>query len=70
MEKIWYPDAGANPDVMAVGREDKLDDLQADVSEYTDDVKEQYRFLLDEGKFKDGKMPLVPPMHEWCVYDF
>ncbi|KAJ9493730.1 hypothetical protein H2202_010810 [Exophiala xenobiotica] len=69
-EKIWFPDAGATPEVVALNREDKMDDTQGKADEYTNEVKEHYRYLFEEGRFKDGKVPLVPPMREWNVYDF
>jgi len=69
-EKIWFPDAGATPEVVALNKEDKMDDTQGKADEYTDEIKEQYRYLFEEGRFKDGKIPLVPPMREWNVYDF
>jgi hypothetical protein len=69
-EKIWFPDGPAAPDVVALNREDKMWDLQGEVAEYTEDVLESYRYLFSEGRWKDGKMPLVPPLREWVVYDF
>ncbi|KAI1608929.1 hypothetical protein EDD36DRAFT_422640 [Exophiala viscosa] len=69
-EKIWFPDAGATPDVVALNREDKLGDTQGTVEEYTDEIKERYQHLFQQGRFKDARIPLVPPMREWGVYDF
>ncbi|KIV83684.1 hypothetical protein PV11_05686 [Exophiala sideris] len=69
-EKIWFPDAGATPDVVALNREDKLGDTQGTMDEYTEDIKNQYQHLFQEGRFKDGRIPLVPPMRDWGVYDF
>lgn len=70
LEKIWFPDAGATPDVVALGREDKIADCEGEKSEYTEDVVAQYKHLFETGGWKDGKMPLVPPLREWAIYDF
>ena len=53
-----------------LGREDKIADLVADQERYTDEVTQEFAFLFEEGKFKDGKVPSVPPKREWCSYDF
>ncbi|EXJ73493.1 uncharacterized protein A1O5_03254 [Cladophialophora psammophila CBS 110553] len=70
MEKIWFPDAGATPDVVALNKEDKIEDCEGTKEEYTDEVMGRYRYLFEEGKFRDGKIPLVPPLREWGIYDF
>ncbi|KIX00918.1 uncharacterized protein Z518_09983 [Rhinocladiella mackenziei CBS 650.93] len=70
LEKIWFPDAGATPEVVVLNREEKLDDFQGSEDEYSDMVKDEYRYLFENGRFKDGKIPLVPPLREWGVYDF
>ncbi|KAJ9646778.1 hypothetical protein H2204_000470 [Knufia peltigerae] len=69
-EKIWFPDAGATPDVVALNNEAKRHDTQGKDDEYTTEIQEQYKYLFEEGRFKDGQIPLVPPMREWDVYDF
>ena len=69
-EKIWFPDAGATLDVVALNREDKIDDCPGSLDEYTTEVKDAYTYLFNEGRFHDGKIPLVPPLREWGVYDF
>jgi hypothetical protein len=56
--------------VVYLGREDKIGDLVAEHERYTDEVIQQFAFLFEMGKFKDGKMPTVPPRREWCLYDF
>ncbi|KIW28146.1 uncharacterized protein PV07_07828 [Cladophialophora immunda] len=70
MEKIWFPDAGATPDVVALNKEDKIEDCEGRKEEYTDDVVDRYKYLFSEGRFLDGKIPLVPPLREWGIYDF
>lgn len=69
-QKIWFPDGAAAMEVVAINREDKLDDIQGALEQYTDAVKEQYKYFFDHGSFQDGKIPLVPPMREWAIYDF
>jgi len=70
LQKIWFPDGAAAPDIVALNREEKLDDLQGLPEEYTDSVKQQYKYFFENGSFQNGKIPLVPPMREWVVYDF
>ena len=55
---------------MHLDKADKRKDLEAEDEDYTDGVKEQYAYLHKVGKFKDGKMPTVPPMRDWVSYDF
>jgi hypothetical protein len=56
--------------VAYLGREDKVGDLVAEQKTYTDGVIQEFAFLFERGKYKDGKMPSVPPKREWCLYDF
>ena len=53
-----------------MGREDNVADLVAEQDTYTEDIRQQFAYLFEMGTFKDGKMPAVPPMREWSVYDF
>ncbi|KIW15045.1 hypothetical protein PV08_07832 [Exophiala spinifera] len=69
-EKIWFPDAGATADVVVLNLENRKYDTQGKDDEYTNEIQEQYKYLFEEGRFKDGQIPLVPPMREWDVYDF
>jgi nucleoporin NUP42 len=69
-ERIWFPQDGQTPDVVYLGREDKIGDLVAEQERYTDEVIQEFAFLFEMGKYKDEKMPLVPPKREWCLYDF
>jgi nucleoporin NUP42 len=69
-ERIWFPQEGQTPDVVYLGREDKIADLVAEQERYTDEVIQEFAFLFEMGKYKDGKMPSVPPKREWCLYDF
>ena len=69
-ERIWFPQDGQTPDVVYLGREDKIGDLVAEQGRYTDEIIHEFAFLFEMGRFKDGKMPAVAPKREWCLYDF
>lgn len=69
-QKIWFPDGAAATEIVALNREDKLDDIQGSIEQYTDAIKEQYKYFFENGSFQGGRIPLVPPMREWAVYDF
>ena len=47
-----------------------LRDSQGKPEEYTPEVVEAYQFFLQNGHFKDGKIPAVPPQREWISFDF
>ncbi|KAJ5336270.1 uncharacterized protein N7506_004292 [Penicillium brevicompactum] len=47
-----------------------LRDSQGKPEEYTPEVTEAYQFFLQNGHFKDGKIPVVPPQREWINFDF
>ena len=59
-EKVWFPDG---PPAFQ-----KEPDPPADA--YDEGTKEQYQHLKQHGSFKDGIMPELPPMKEWCTWDF
>ncbi len=69
-EQVWFLQDAVTPEVVALGKEDKVADLVAEQERYTEEVRQQFAYLFDMGTFKDGKMPIVPPLREWCVYDF
>ena len=69
-ERIWFPQNGQTQDVIYLGRADKIRDLVAEEDRYTDELTQEFAFLFEMGKFKGGKMPVVPPKREWCLYDF
>lgn len=69
-ERIWFPQDSTSPDVVALGKEGKVVDLVAEPEKYTEEVILQFAHLFEMGTFKDGKMPDVPPLREWCVYNF
>lgn len=47
-----------------------LRDSQAKAEEYTSEVEEMYKFFLENGYFKDGVIPSVPPKKDWISFDF
>lgn len=60
--RINFPDGP--PDEAA------LRDSQAKPEEYTPEIEQMYKFYLDNGYFKDGVIPAVPPKREWISFDF
>ncbi|KAF9891741.1 hypothetical protein FE257_003222 [Aspergillus nanangensis] len=60
--RIFFPDGP--PD------EASLRDAQAKPETYTPEVTEQYKFFVQNGYFKDGVIPSVPPKTEWASFDF
>ncbi|KAJ9611243.1 hypothetical protein H2200_004426 [Cladophialophora chaetospira] len=70
LEKIWFPNGGAEEPVQALNNPAKVQDTQGEAAEYTEDVVGRYKHLFETGTWKDGKIPLVPPLREWDVYDF
>lgn len=60
--RILFPDGPPDP----AG----LRDAQGKPEEYTDDINAQYDFFFDNGHFKDGVIPPVPPKAEWLNFDF
>ncbi|KAE8450057.1 hypothetical protein EG329_007197 [Mollisiaceae sp. DMI_Dod_QoI] len=59
-EKIWFPDGPPTHDPQAY--------LPADTYDQT--TKGQYEYARQYGNFKDGIMPLMPPLQEMCHWDF
>ena len=58
-QKIWFPD-GVPTFVNSV-------DIPED--RYNSETKENYAFLRDNGAFKNGVIPLLPPKREWCSWN-
>ncbi|RVX75419.1 hypothetical protein B0A52_00772 [Exophiala mesophila] len=69
-EKIWFPNFAETDDIRILNAPTKIADTQAPAQEYTDEITQQFKHLFETGGFKDGKIPLVPPMRDWAVYDF
>ena len=59
-EKIWFPDG---PPKFA-----KTPELPDEL--YDEGTRERYLFMRQQGGFRDGVMPLLPPKREWCRWDF
>ncbi|RMZ87600.1 hypothetical protein DV736_g5172, partial [Chaetothyriales sp. CBS 134916] len=70
VEKIWFPEGGNDAQVRHLNKDSKRKDLEAEDDEYTEEVKEMYKYLKREGAWRGGKVPLVPPMRQWVDYDF
>ncbi|CAG8186732.1 unnamed protein product [Penicillium nalgiovense] len=47
-----------------------LKDANGKPEEYTPEIVEAYEFFLQNGYFKDGNIPAVPPKQEWLSFDF
>lgn len=47
-----------------------LRESQGKPEEYTPEIEQMYKFFLDNGVFKDGIIPAVPPKREWISFDF
>ncbi|KAJ5153075.1 uncharacterized protein N7482_009553 [Penicillium canariense] len=47
-----------------------LRDSQGKPEEYTPEVEAMYKFFLDNGYFKDGIIPAVPPRKDYISFDF
>ncbi|TVY58699.1 Nucleoporin [Lachnellula cervina] len=58
--KIWFPE-GAPP---------LYKDTELDESAYDDGTKAAYAQMRQTGCFPGGVMPMLPPMREWCSWDF
>lgn len=70
LERIWFPESGNGADVLALNAPGKKDNLEGRADEYTQEIKQAYVHLFTKGGFGDGGMPTVPPMREWCAFDF
>jgi nucleoporin NUP42 len=67
-ERIWFPEGDQVPEVVRMlSIRDQYEGAEA---EYTEEVKGRYEFLLKMGRFRDGVVPLVPPVREMVGYDF
>ena len=60
--RIFFPDG---PPEQA-----SLRDAQGKPEEYTPEIMEQYEFFMQNGYFRDGVIPSVPPKTEWVSFDF
>lgn len=58
-QRIWFPNG---PPAFA-----KTEELPE--SAYDTATKEKYLFAMENGKFGDGGIPLIPPRKEWCNWN-
>ena len=59
LEKVWFPDPpnfNKEQDLPSEGYDEKLED--------------DYRYMKDNGIFKNDIMPDLPPKREWCNWEF
>ena len=59
--KIWFP---AGPPVY------NKDTEGPDPGKYTNSLKQAYQEAIQKSVFTLGQMPDVPPMRQWCLWDF
>ncbi|KAI9820846.1 MAG: hypothetical protein M1832_003479 [Thelocarpon impressellum] len=59
-EKIWFPDGPPAYNACT----------EAAPELYDDKTRDAYLFAQEHGVFKDGWMPELPPLREWCRWDF
>lgn len=67
LERIWFPRGKAEQQVERLPQS-KLD-FQVSDDKYTQEIRDEYAYLFENGRFRDGKIPLIPPMREWVDYD-
>ncbi|KAL4951448.1 hypothetical protein BDW69DRAFT_39128 [Aspergillus filifer] len=48
----------------------ELQDAQAAAEKYTPEILAQYEYFVQNGTFKDGIIPAVPPKTEWVSFEF
>ncbi|KAJ5111218.1 hypothetical protein N7532_001753 [Penicillium argentinense] len=60
--RVMFPDGP--PDAAS------LRDAEGKPEEYTPEIEEAYKFFIENGYFKDGVLPSVPPKREWVSFDF
>lgn len=61
-QKIMFPDGPPAPNRDTA--------LQLESYEGNDALKAAYQYSAQHGVFKDGKIPLIPPLQQWCSFDF
>ena len=59
-EKVWFPD----------GSPAFTKEPNPPADAYNEEMKGRYTYLREHGTFKDGVMPELPPMKDWCSWDF
>ena len=58
-ERIWFPE-------MPSAQKDEA----TLAGQFTEALKEDYRYLQEHGTFRGGLMPELPPKQEWNSWDF
>lgn len=63
LERIWFPNGP--PSTV------KAEELPSE-AEYAKNKKTEarYKYTKEHGKFKNGKIPILPPKLEWCDWNF
>jgi len=59
-EKVWYPEG-----VPTWTKEPEVPD-----GYWTKEAEEEYKWAMEHGSFKDGKMPEIAPKPQWTSWDF
>ncbi|KAI4731471.1 hypothetical protein E4T49_00687 [Aureobasidium sp. EXF-10728] len=59
MERIWHPEGIPAPRA----------EIEAPAEAYTAEHEAAYKFVAEQGVFKDGIMPELPPKCEWIRWD-
>lgn len=59
MERIWHPE----------GTPARKTEMEAPAEAYTAEIEAAYKFVAEQGMFKDGIMPEVPPKFDWIRWD-
>lgn len=67
LERIWFPRGNAEQQVERLPQ--SKFDFQLSTDKYTQEIKDEYAYLFENGRFRDGKIPLIPPIREWVDYD-
>jgi nucleoporin NUP42 len=60
LQRIWFPDG---PPAYTAETEVKAE-------EYDEESKREWAGFMEKGAFVSGKMPLMPPLREFCRWDF
>lgn len=64
LERIWFPDGPPGQQKDAVAPEEWYAD-----EEKVGKLKEEFDYVRNNGAFKDGVMPDIPPKADWVAWD-
>ena len=59
-QRIWFPDG---PPTFT-----KIEDVPE--AAYDATTRDKYKFAMENGRFLDGIIPIMPPRKEWCNWNF